>query len=56
LKLLPISINHLIELEKLPHHHRDPFDRLIIAQSIAENLTVISADPDFDDYPIKKLN
>lgn len=53
--ILPINAAHLIELEKLPHHHRDPFDRLIIAQSISEGLSLISSDPEFDPYPIIKM-
>src|SRR5471030_3556047 len=38
--VLPVTFEHLMELNKLDFHHRDPFDRLIIAQSIAEKLTV----------------
>ena len=39
----------------LPLHHRDPFDRLIIAQAHVENVPVVSVDEKFDDYPIKRL-
>ncbi len=39
----------------LPLHHRDPFDRLIIAQAYVENVPVVSVDEKFDDYPIKRL-
>jgi PIN domain nuclease of toxin-antitoxin system len=39
----------------LPFHHRDPFDRLIIAQAIIEQIPVVSADTAFDDYPVKRL-
>jgi PIN domain nuclease of toxin-antitoxin system len=51
--ILPVSIEHLLELRKLPHYHRDPFDRVIIAQSIVENLTVITTDSQFDKYSIQ---
>jgi PIN domain nuclease of toxin-antitoxin system len=53
LTILPVSIDHLLALRKLPHHHRDPFDRIIIAQSIAENLTVVTTDSQFDKYSIQ---
>jgi PIN domain nuclease of toxin-antitoxin system len=51
--LLPITREHLIEFERLPYHHRDPFDRLIIAQAIAEGLPVITTDPKFKLYDIE---
>lgn len=50
--ILPIELNHLSSVIKLPFHHRDPFDRLIIAQSITEDLPVISSDKAFQMYPI----
>ena len=53
--LLPITPTHLIELERLPHHHRDPFDRLIIAQAIVEGLPVITTDPKFERYGIELI-
>ena len=52
-KILNISFAHLNILSGLPHHHRDPFDRLLIAQAISENLTIISADRHFESYPVK---
>ncbi len=45
-----ISINHLKVYETLPLHHKDPFDRIIIAQSIAENIPVITKDKNFKAY------
>ena len=48
--LLPIEIRHLQSLETLPDHHRDPFDRLLIAQSTSEGLTVITNDSAFPAY------
>jgi PIN domain nuclease of toxin-antitoxin system len=54
-EVLPILIEHTAILTNLPFHHKDPFDRLIIAQSIFENIPVISADRTFDDYPVTRL-
>ena len=48
--ILHISLPHLSEMMALPFHHRDPFDRLIIAQSIFENLPVIACDSIFKNY------
>jgi PIN domain nuclease of toxin-antitoxin system len=42
--VLPVSVAHLAEVERLPWHHRDPFDRLIIAQARVENLRMVSVD------------
>lgn len=53
--ILPVSFEHTIQLLDLELHHRDPFDRMIIAQSITENLTIISKDKNFSLYPIKLL-
>jgi len=53
--LLNIELRHAAKVEKLPFHHRDPFDRLLIAQAMTEKLTVVSADKVFSDYGIKIL-
>jgi PIN domain nuclease of toxin-antitoxin system len=55
IKTLPISIDHLLAFERLPMHHRDPFDRMLIAQSIEQNLPVITADPLFKAYPVQVI-
>lgn len=52
---LPIRMEHLTALLKLPLHHRDPFDRLIISQALAEGLPVLSSDPEFHKYPIEVI-
>lgn len=52
LTVLPVRINHLSRVARLPFHHRDPFDRLIIAQSLEENLPIISSDSIFDAYSV----
>ena len=52
-KILPIEPSHLLELSKLNFIHRDPFDRIIIAQSLSENIPVISSDSIFKEYPVQ---
>jgi PIN domain nuclease of toxin-antitoxin system len=53
--LLPIDPSHLTILTDLPFHHRDPFDRLIIAQAMAEGIPVLSGDPEFRKYPVQTV-
>jgi len=53
--VLPILLSHVLALEQLPSHHRDPFDRIILAQAIAEKLPVVSADAKFRSYPVEIL-
>ena len=55
IEILPISLAHLNVVATLPFHHRDPFDRLLIAQTIAEQLPIISVDTMFDAYSVKRL-
>jgi PIN domain nuclease of toxin-antitoxin system len=52
---LPISIAHGIAAGKLPHHHEDPFDRMLIAQAFAEGLTIVTRDKRFDEYGVPLL-
>jgi PIN domain nuclease of toxin-antitoxin system len=52
IELLGISPEHLDELTKLPFHHKDPFDRLIIVQSLVGNMTLVSKDKAFQSYPV----
>ena len=54
IEILPINLQHLIALTKLPLHHRDPFDRILIAQAIAENVPIISIDKKFDLYGVNR--
>lgn len=54
IEILPITFAHTVENNALPFHHRDPFDRIIIAQAIVENIDFISADAAFDNYLIGK--
>lgn len=55
IKLLGIQPEHLDELSKLPFHHKDPFDRLIIAQSLAEKIPIVTKDSAFGGYSITIL-
>jgi len=50
---LPIEPEHCVAVSTLPFHHRDPFDRLLIAQALVEDLAVMTADPLFSAYGIK---
>jgi PIN domain nuclease of toxin-antitoxin system len=54
-KVLAISLGHVLRLEFLPPHHRDPFDRMLIAQSLEENLPLVTADSIFADYGVKVI-
>ncbi|MFH1952821.1 MAG: type II toxin-antitoxin system VapC family toxin [Pseudomonadota bacterium] len=53
--LLPIAVSHAARVVELPFHHRDPFDRLIIAQSLVEGVQVISNDTLFDQYGVDRI-
>jgi PIN domain nuclease of toxin-antitoxin system len=53
--VLPIDTAHLATLSTLPLIHRDPFDRIILAQAIHESLPVISSDAVFAKYPVKRI-
>ena len=55
MQLLPIAAKHLDTVQNLPYHHRDPFDRLIVAQALAEDLTLLSRDGNLADYGVKLL-
>lgn len=52
---LPITPEHILENTGLDFHHRDPFDRIIIAQAISENMAVITKDEQFKHYPVKVI-
>jgi PIN domain nuclease of toxin-antitoxin system len=54
-RVLAIEPRHVVPLTSLPFHHRDPFDRLLIAQAIVESIPIISNDPALDDYPVMRL-
>ncbi len=50
IEILSVNFAHTVEQNRLPFHHRDPFDRIIISQAIVENMNFISVDAIFDDY------
>lgn len=54
-QLLPITLLHLTRISVLPFHHCDPFDRMLIAQSLTESIPIISADVAFDAYGVERL-
>lgn len=54
IKQLTIDFKHIVTTTKLPFHHRDPFDRLIIAQAMSENLLLLSCDKTFDKYDVER--
>ena len=53
IEVLPITFEHIEVLHQLELHHRDPFDRIIIAQCMSEELTIFTKDQNFNSYPIK---
>jgi len=53
-EILPILPIHIIKLSKLDFIHRDPFDRIIISQSLSEDLQIVSSDKIFDDYGVRR--
>ncbi len=55
LSQLAIALPHILAVESLPLHHRDPFDRLLIAQAMVEDLTIVTGDRAFSDYAVPVL-
>lgn len=53
--ILDILGQHVAMVESMPFHHRDPFDRLLAAQALAEDLTLISRDTIFDSYGVRRI-
>lgn len=53
--ILPVQLNHILALDELPTHHKDPFDRLLIAQARIEGMEIATADPVFSKYDIKVI-
>jgi PIN domain nuclease of toxin-antitoxin system len=53
--LLPLLPAHTPWLSELPLHHRDPFDRMLIAQAIEEGMTIITSDEKFERYPVSVI-
>jgi len=53
--LLPVTIRHTEAIPALPHHHRDPFDRMLVAQAQIESLTLVTSDREIRRYPVSLL-
>jgi PIN domain nuclease of toxin-antitoxin system len=53
--LLPIEFAHAVGVASLAHHHGDPFDRLLVSQSLIENMPLVSHDKRLDDYGIRRI-
>lgn len=54
-RVLEIDFSHTVTVTRLPFHHRDPFDRLLISQALTEHLSIVSTDAIFDNYPVTRL-
>jgi PIN domain nuclease of toxin-antitoxin system len=54
-QILPVTSDHVLRIESLPDHHRDPFDRMLIAQSLEEKLPLVTADRVFARYPVEVI-
>ena len=52
---LPIEMTHCAEVAEMPFHHRDPFDRMLIAQAIVEEMQIMSRDSRLSDYAIERI-
>ena len=55
ISLLNITVGHAAEIARMPFHHRDPFDRLLIAQARVEDMPIVGTDEAFDVYGIRRL-
>ncbi len=55
IETLPVSRDHVLRVEGLPMHHSDPFDRMLIAQSLEEKLPLATADKVFSRYPVEVI-
>ncbi len=54
-KILPIEPRHTARLIDMPFHHKDPFDRMLIAQALGEGIPIVGSDRQFDAYDIRRL-
>ena len=55
IRILPLAFTDTVQFRYLPLHHRDPFDRILVAQAMNHSLVLISRDPAFDAYAIQRL-
>jgi PIN domain nuclease of toxin-antitoxin system len=54
-EVLPVEVRHAALVATLPFHHKDPFDRLLVAQALAEDIPLVSNETIFDDYGVRRL-
>jgi len=54
-RILSIHFGHTLDVASLPLHHRDPFDRMLIAQSRIEDMPIVTRDPAFDAYDVEVI-
>lgn len=54
-EILPIDVRHTARVAAMPFHHKDPFDRLLIAQALAEDISLVSNEALFDAYGVRRL-
>jgi len=55
IEVLPVQMSHALHVYALPDHHRDPFDRLLIAQAQLEKLPILTADPQISRYEVETI-
>jgi PIN domain nuclease of toxin-antitoxin system len=55
IELLPIELSHVLHVQDLPWHHRDPFDRLLVAQALAASIPIVSRDTALDAYGVRRI-
>ena len=53
--VLHVTLDHVLRIDNMELHHRDPFDRILIAQSMEESLPIVTADPLFQKYPVELI-
>lgn len=55
MEVLPIYLKHALRVYDLPSHHKDPFDRLLVAQALTEEVAILTANPHIAEYPVETL-
>ena len=55
IEVMPIQLDHVLKIESLQTHHRDPFDRVLICQSLEEDIPIVTSDPLFKRYPAETI-
>ncbi len=53
--VLPVHLSHALRVHALPDHHTDPFDRLLVAQALVEDVPLVSGDPEVSRYPVEVI-